>query len=145
MTSAPAKSPIHHVAHIDGNSAQSAYSAKLKLPTPKVALIMVARRQISVNLATRAGVSNVLRPPDHRFSRYAPARLSSVFPVAIARDVPIDPAVVALAMRAPKNIAGETRYPRSNMAPRAYPVGGHIGVALGWIEAKAKLSFAKPT
>lgn len=87
----------------------------------------------------------MLRPPDHRFSRYAPARLSSVFPVAIARDVPIDPAVVALAMRAPKNIAGETRYPRSNMAPRAYPVGGHIGVALGWIEAKAKLSFAKPT
>jgi hypothetical protein len=52
---------------------------------------------------------------------------------------------VALAMKAPKNIAGETWYPRSNKTPRAYPLGGHIGVALGWIEAKAKLSFAKPT
>jgi hypothetical protein len=109
MTSAPAKSPIHHVAHIDGNSAQSAYSARLKLPTPKVALIMVAKRQISANEATPAGVWNVLRPPDHRFSRYAPTRLSSVLPLAIARDVPTEPAVVALAMKAPKNIAGETR------------------------------------
>ena len=132
MTSAPARSPIHHVVHIDRNSDQSAYPAKLKLPTPKVALMMVlGMKQISTNLARPAGVSNVLRPSDHRLMKYAPTKLSSVLPVAIANDVLIDPAVVTLATRAPKKMAGETRYPNSNMVPRAYPVGGQIGLALG--------------
>ncbi len=87
----------------------------------------------------------MLRPSDHRLMRYAPTKLSSRFPVAIAKDVPIDPAVVRLAMKAPRKTAGETRYPNSNMVAKAYPVGGQIGVALGWIEARAKLNFANPT
>jgi hypothetical protein len=67
MTSAPARSPIHHVVHIDLTSDQSAYPAKLKLPTPTVALMTVlGTKQITANLATPAGVSNVLRPSDHR-------------------------------------------------------------------------------
>jgi hypothetical protein len=41
MTSAPARSPIHHVVHIDLTSDQSAYPAKFKLPTPTVALMTV--------------------------------------------------------------------------------------------------------
>ena len=48
-------------------------------------------------------------------------------------------------MKAPRKTAGETRYPDSNMIAKAYPVGGQIGVALGWIEARAKLNFANPT
>jgi hypothetical protein len=70
MTSAPARLPIHHVVHIERNSDQSAYPAKLRLPTPKVALVMVLGiKQISANLATPAGVSNVLRPSDQRLMK----------------------------------------------------------------------------
>jgi hypothetical protein len=69
----------------------------------------------------------VLRPLEYRLMRYAPTKLSSALPVAIAREVLIDPAVVRLAMKAPRKMAGETRYPSSNTVPRAYPVGGQTG------------------
>src|ERR1700716_3023541 len=87
ITSAPARSPIHHVSHIEKNLDHSANPAKLKLPTPNVALIIVGTKLRSANLATPAGVSKVLRPSDQRMSNHAPMTLSSVLPIAIVVEV----------------------------------------------------------
>ena len=56
---------------------------------------------------------------------------SNVFPVAIAREDAIEPAVVILTTNAPRKIAGQTQYPSRRNAARLIPVGGHSGVALG--------------
>jgi hypothetical protein len=45
-------------------------------------------------------------------------------------------------MNAARKMAGQIRYPSSNTTAKAKPVGGQIGVALGWTEASAKLNFA---
>src|SRR5712691_3874798 len=68
---------------------------------------------------------------------------SSVLPSAIAAEVEIDPAVVALAMNAPRKIAGHAGSPRNRTTASAKPVGGQIGLALGCSEARLKPSFAR--
>src|SRR5437868_9938033 len=69
--------------------------------------------------------------------------LSRVFPMAIAADVAIEPAVVALIRNAASKIAGQTRYPNKRTAASAMPVGGHIGEALGLTDASDKPAFAE--
>jgi hypothetical protein len=56
---------------------------------------------------------------------------SKVFPVAMASDDTVEPAVVTLTAKAPRKIAGHTQYPRRRKAARLIPVGGQTGVALG--------------
>ena len=68
-----------------------------------------------------------------------------MLPVAIPNDEESEPAVVALTINAPTNIAGEMRYPRSKTAAKASPVGGQMGVALGLIEASNRLNLANAT
>src|SRR5712691_3927090 len=87
-TSAPAKSPSHHVIHIGAKFDKSAYPARLRPPTPIVALVIVlGPKPIKVNLATPIGVSNVFRPSDHRLISQPPITASSVLPKPIAQDV----------------------------------------------------------
>ena len=57
-------------------------------------------------------------------------------------EVVSDPAVVALAAKAPMKIAGHSRGPPSSTAASATPLGGQIGLALGLIEASIKPSLA---
>ena len=56
----------------------------------------------------------------------------------------VEPAVVAFARKAPSRMAGKMRYPSSNTAANARPVGGQMGVALGLIEASNKPALAHP-
>jgi hypothetical protein len=143
ITSAPAKSPSHHVIHIDARLDDSAYPARLRLPTPMVALVIVlGPKLIKVNLATPIGVSKVFRPLDHRLIRYPPITPSIVLPKAMAQEVYIEPAVMKFTRSAPVKIAGQIRYRNSRTDAKARPVGGHIGVALGCMEASVRLSFA---
>ena len=66
ITSAPARSPNHHVIQVDARWSP-AYPAKPKLPTPMVALKgAAAARLINAKRAIPPGVSKVLRPPDQR-------------------------------------------------------------------------------
>src|SRR5215470_10993805 len=114
-----------------------------RLPTPTVALIgAAASRLINANRVTPAGVSNVARPSDQRFVRYPPTRHSSVLPSAMSAAVESEPAVVALASRAATKTAGHIRYPHSSAEASASPVGGQMGVALGFIDASSRPSFA---
>src|SRR5689334_17757973 len=111
---------------------------------PTVALIGVATAtQMTANFATAWDVENVSRPFDQTLIRAAPTSASSVLPVAIEIAVPIEPAAVALAIIAARNIAGQTRYPQSTTAARAKPVGGQMAEALGWISARAKPILAR--
>src|SRR6266478_561979 len=48
-----------------------------------------------------------------------------------------------LAANAARKIAGQTRRPLNRTAAKARPVGGQIGVALGWIEARVRPTFAR--
>src|ERR1700694_886478 len=90
-TSAPAKSPSHQVIHIGARLGVSAYPARLRLPTPIVALVIVlGPRLIKVNLATFIGVSNVFRPSDHRLIRQPPITAFLVFAKPMAQEVEID-------------------------------------------------------
>ena len=103
-----------------------------KLVAPTVALIGVANTtQMAVNFATAVGVENVSRPLHQTLIKAAPTSASSVLPVAIAIAVPVEPAAVALAIIAARNIAGQARYPHSTIAARAKPVGGQTDEALG--------------
>ena len=80
------------------------------MPTPTVALTGVAAtRQMSANVATVVGAANASRPPHQRLTRYAPTTASSVLPAAIAAEVAIDPAVVALTISAAMKMAGQAR------------------------------------
>jgi hypothetical protein len=86
---------------------------------------------MTVNFATVLGVENVLRPLDQTLIRTAPSSASSELPVAIEIALPIEPAAVALAIIAARNIAGQARYPHSTIAARAKPVGGQMVETLG--------------
>src|SRR5262249_26883326 len=111
---------------------------------PTVALIGVANAtQMTANFATVLGVENVSRPLDQRLITAAPTSASSELPVAIEIAGPIEPVVLALAIIAPRNIAGQARYPQSTIAARAKPVAGQMGEALGLIKAKARPLFAR--
>ena len=68
-----------------------------------------------------------------------------MLPPAIPSDVQTDPAVVTFTRNAPRNSAGQTRYPSSSAAARAMPVGGHTGEALAWTKASASPSFPATT
>src|SRR5262245_44679866 len=104
--------------------------------TPIVALMSAAGpTAIRANFATLPEVSKVRRPAHHLSIRKPPTAASRVFPVAIASEVASEPAVVAFAIRAPANIAGQTRRPNSSTMASANPVGGQTGVALGLEEA----------
>jgi hypothetical protein len=87
-------------------------------------------------------VSKVATPPDQRLISQVPAAPSSVLPTAMAAALASEPSVVALAASAPRKIAGASRSPRSSRMPNAKPVGGQIGLALGWIEASASPALA---
>src|SRR5262249_31162691 len=142
MTSAPARSPSHHVSQIAPKFDHWAKPANAKLTTPMVGLNVVARRLMSVNGTTWSGLTKVSRPPDQRLTSQAPLSASSMLPTLITAEVVIVPAVVTLAANAPSRIAGATRYPRSNTAASASPVAGQIGVALALVEARKKPIFA---
>src|SRR5262245_46966251 len=130
MTSAPARSPSHHVSQIGPKFDHSARPADATLATPMVGLKVVATTLMSAKRTTPTGVAKVSQPPDQRLTSQAPASASSMLPTPIAVAVVIVPAVVALAANAPSRIAGATRYPRNSIAASASPVGGQIGVAL---------------
>src|SRR5262245_14746546 len=130
MTSAPARSPSHHVSQIGPKFDHSAKPADARLATPMVGLIVAARRLMSAKRTTLPGLAKVSQPLDQRLTSQAPASASSMLPIPIATEVVMVPAVVALAAKAPNRIAGATRYPRNSIAASASPVGGQIGVAL---------------
>src|SRR5262245_33131046 len=92
-TTAPAKSPSHHVSQTGAAWASSAFPASIKLLTPSVALIVVVAAQISANLPTPAGDSKTCLPSAHQVTKYAVASASSVLPKAMEVDVRADPAV----------------------------------------------------
>src|SRR5262245_1092945 len=149
-TSALVTLPSHQVNQIAAKFAHSASPARIRLPTPMVALSIVpGTSAISANFATPLGVSKVRCPSDHRVVRYPLTAASSVLPIAIVADVTsrlVDVAlatsVVALAAKDPSKIAGHIRIPPTRMNPRARPVAGQIGVALGWIDANARPALA---
>src|SRR6516164_6901441 len=70
-----------------------------------------------------------------RLDTAAPTSASSELPVAIEIAGPIEPVVLAFAIIAPRNIAGQARYPHSTIAARAKPVGGQMGEA-HWDESR---------
>src|SRR6184192_2369457 len=116
-TSAPIMSPNHQVSQIRAKLAQSASPATAKVVIPTVALIGVASTtQMTANFATPLAVENVSRPLHQTLIKAAPTSASSVLPVAIAIAVPVEPAAVALAIIAARNIAGQARYPHSTIA-----------------------------
>src|SRR6202048_691541 len=98
---------------------------------------------MTVNLATVWDVENVSRPLDQTLIRAAPTSASSELPVAIEIALPIEPAAVALAIIAARNIAGQTRYPHSTIGASAKPVGGQMAEALGGIKARARPILAR--
>src|SRR5262245_47143642 len=61
-TTAPVRSPSHHVGQIELKLLNSAWPASVRLLTPIVALTTVAARLISANLATPIGVSKTCSP-----------------------------------------------------------------------------------
>src|SRR5262249_6503770 len=71
---------------------------------------------MTANFATVLGVENVSRPLDQTLITAAPTSASSELPVAIEIAVLIEPLVVALAIIAARNIAGQARYPHSTIA-----------------------------
>jgi hypothetical protein len=121
---------------------QAANPAVANDATPMTALIGVAAATTNANLAIPAGVSKAVGPPTHLLKSNAAMKASKPFPTAIAHEVPNDPAVVKLVTKAPKKIAGKIRKPRRSVRPSARPVGGQTGVALGLIDANARLAFA---
>jgi hypothetical protein len=132
ITSAPIMSPNHQVSQISAKLAHSARPAIAKVMVPTVALIGVASTtQMTANFATEVGVENVSRPLAQALIRAAPTSASSELPVAIEIAMPIEPAAVAFAIIAARNIAGQTRYPHSTIAARAKPVAGQTDEALG--------------
>ena len=66
-----------------------------------------------------------------------------VLPAAMAREVTVEPKVVALARNAPTATAAQTRFPHSRNAASAKPLGGQIGLALGCSEASVSPSLAR--
>lgn len=78
--------------------------------TPIVALMIAAGPMLlSANFATLPEVVKVCVPAHHLSISMPPTAASRVLPVAIASEVTSEPAVVAFAIRAPANTAGQTR------------------------------------
>src|SRR5512147_1454954 len=100
-------------------------------------------RAMSANLPTPSGVVNAPRPPAQRLTSQAETSASNALPHAIAAEVASEPAVSALAAKAPTKIAGQMRYPQRRVTAIAKPVGGQTGVALGWIEASVRPALAR--
>ena len=143
-TSAPPKSPSHHVGHTVPKLAVVVCPKTHNDPTPMVALIGVATSKlITANRATPAGLSKVAAPSDHRVTAKPSATASSVLPVPIASEDSTKPDVVTLARKAARKSAGQTRSPNSKTAAKAKPVAGHTGLALGWMTASNNPSFAR--
>src|SRR5262245_7596983 len=104
--------------------------------TPIVALrSALGPMLMRANFATPPDVSKARLPAHHLSTSKPPTAASTVLPAAIASEVASEPAVVAFAIRAPANTAGQTRRPKSNTMARAKPVGGQTGVALGLNDA----------
>jgi hypothetical protein len=57
------------------------------------------------------------------------------------REVRTVPKVVKFTMNAPQKMDGQNRRPRVSRVAIAIPVGGHTGVALGWTDARRRLSL----
>ena len=93
----------------------------------------------------RLGLANASVPPAKRLIRYAPATPSIVLPMAIRRDVAIEPAVVTLTMNAPARMTGQMRYPKITNADSARPAGAHTAVALGFTSANARPNLPATT
>ena len=133
----PAASPSHHVSQIPPYCDSAAYPARVRLVTPMVALTVVLTSAASPAKAKMSRArSNAAAPRAYRVTRSDPATASSVLPAAMPRDVAAEPAVVMLTANAAAKMAGHTPRPRTSMAARAIPAGGHTGVALAWTEAK---------
>ena len=149
-TSAPATFPSHQVNTMAGNCPSSADRASTRLPTPRIALIIVpGARQSRANFATALGVSNVRARPDQIVMSCPVTTASSVLPMAMPREVkswPSRPALaisfVAFAVNDAAKMAGQTRTPRRRMAAKARPAAGQTGVALGWIDASNRPALA---
>jgi hypothetical protein len=63
-------------------------------------------------------------------------------PSAIPSDVATEPAVVTLATNAAEKMAGHIREPRTRKIAIAMPVGGQTALALAWMKARTRPSFA---
>src|SRR5262245_64326058 len=114
------------------NFAGSAYPVSTKLPTPRVALIIVPGMRVrQANKTTWSGPANRCVDAFNRFSSAAVISASSVLPPAIRDEVKSEPRVVALARNAPAAIAGQSPLPHKRRLASANPLGSHTGLALG--------------
>ncbi len=112
--------------------------------TPRVALTAVLPRPAkAANLKTSRGRSKAWSPPANRSTSQAPTSPSTVFPVAMPRDVPAVPTVVRLTRKAPAKMPGHTRRPSRRKAARVRPVVGHTGLALAWRKASFNPSLPR--
>ena len=137
----PVASPSHHVVHTGPYLAQSAKPTSARLVTPMLGLIKVLATAANANLKTSCERSKTRVPLAKRLTSHAPQSASSVFPAAMATEVPKLPAVVALTRKAPRKMAGHVRYPSTSNAPSAIPAGGHTGDALACKNASLSPSF----
>ena len=78
-------------------------------------------------------------------SRATAASASSVLPVAIGAAVQIGALVIALATKAPIQIAGHNRGLQSSKAAMAMPLGGHTVVTCSATNATLNPSCAERT
>ena len=138
----PERSPIHHVSQIEVNWLHGAFPAIASVVTPMVAEIAAVG---AINATKRKIVgarSSIRRPLAQRSMKYAPADASSTLPTPIASAVPSVPAVTALIRNAATKMSGRADGPSNSTPAIAMPVGGQMGVALGWTNARESPSFA---
>jgi hypothetical protein len=111
--------------------------------TPRVALtVVLAMPARAANLKTSCALSKARSPLASRRTSHAPTTPSSVFPVAMPKEVKAEPAVVMFTRKALARTPGQTRRPKTRKAASAMPVGGHTGVALTWRNASLSPSLA---
>src|SRR5262249_22491272 len=107
---APAASPSHQVIQISLYRSQSAYPPRVRVVTPNVALtVVLSKAARSTNVNVSRWWAKTFLPFANWLTRNAPKSPSNVFPVAIPREVAIEPAVVTLTANAPRKIAGHTQ------------------------------------
>src|SRR5438067_11261696 len=99
-------------------------------------LTIVLTTAASANLKTPCGRSKTLVPSANRFTSHAPETASSVFPVAMASEVAMFPAVVAFTKNAQTKIAGQMRYRKRSSTDNAMAVGGQSSDAIAVDNAK---------
>jgi hypothetical protein len=145
-TSAPPRSPSHHVHPMAATSSRAATPPSSRLVTPNVALTgALATAAISAKRNTLRGRSKARTPSAQRMTSAAPITASSVLPTAMPRQVATELAVAKLTAKAPARIRGQTRRPKTSTAARATPVAGHTAVALGWTKASMRPSLPATT